>query len=186
MNKASSHISRQPVAKLTQYSDHGGWGGKRFAIEIDGQSHSIIEKLIYGKWAPEGSYYIEQLPDGTQNRIYDNFEEYGKPNAMSSGHRLKTVSSPIEEVAIVAKILEGKEIVMVSEDVQAVKNGDCLEAIVYPFVDLDWEIAIAEKNREINWFEKYARKDLEKYGFQKTIDDRWIKSCSDSLGGNQL
>ena len=173
-------MNTKTASVITECMISNDWGESHFTIETNGIPHYIDEKSIQGYFAPEGSLYFEiNTKDLTDKKLIwaDCKKISNEPE--SSHYVLKSVKLIIGAMAVVGKIMEGKTVSEKTKYISTFINTENeTEAIVYPYLDLDWNILKNdnEAHREKQLFERTIRQDLLENGFIQKENGRWILS----------
>ena len=165
-------MEKLPNAKIINFYISESWGDNKFTLLVDGKQYQIIECVTPGHFAPEGSIYF-QISENERKCLWTGVEKIGDTNIRT----LICVKLSIGAIALLAKKIEGKEIIPIDKYIHVFINEENeQEAIVYPYFDLDWT-TLKDHNegfREYNLFQKDILPALKKQGFVQ-VNGRWIR-----------
>lgn len=168
------------AVKVINYKSENGYGDDWYTLSINGTVHKIhaeIGQLGPAIAGPDHMKYLEIDESQNQEKIVWSNYCINVPVHPSQGYRLDISASVLGEMIITAKIIEGKEVSKVGSYIPTfVNDKEEVEAIVYPYLDLDWEILqndyIAYHSQSL--FEKRVVPELYKYGFSQNEEGRWV------------
>lgn len=168
------------ITKVIDFKILGGYGDDWYTLSSNGKIykiHAAVGQLCSPIAGPTHTCYLELDENNKQKRIVWSNYYINMPYSPNQGVRVDVVASTIGDMAITAKIIEGFEVSKIGDFIPVFVNEKKeKEAIVYPYIDLNWEILQSDyaSCHAKNMFTERVLPELQKYGFVQNENGRWI------------